>query len=159
MSGKKALIAGLATVLCGLQPVSASVQYIYDDGGMNVGVGPPSQFPSDPEMGWGNYFTAEEGGEVITEVSFALGSSFPEGREVMVALFDDPNDDLDPTDAELLTTETVIPEFIGGSDFNVVPITSSEVSGGFSSRHLRGPKRVLIGQPRRTPADQTVFGG
>lgn len=118
-------------VLLGAGAVLNPVEYVYDDGTMNVGVGPPSSFPSDPEMLWGNYFFVEEGGEVITRISFALGSSFPEGREVSVALFDDPDDDLDPSNAIFLTKETVMPEFIGGSQFNHVDIEPTEVSGGF----------------------------
>jgi len=131
MTGRMLLALGALAVASVLKSAAASVEYVYDDGMMNVAVGPPSSFPSDPEMGWGNYFTAAQGGEMITEVSFALGPNFPEDREVTVALFDDPTDDLDPTDATLLTTTTIIPEFIGGSDFNVVPIAQSEVEGGF----------------------------
>lgn len=120
-----------AAVLLGAGIALNTVEYAYDNGTMNVAVGPPSSFPSDPEMLWGNYFFVEEGGEVITTISFALGSSFPEGREVHVALFDDPDDDLDPGNATFLTMETTIPEFIGGSQFNHVDIEPTEVSGGF----------------------------
>jgi len=131
-AGSRALLGGVGAIaLMGAAAAVGTIEYAYDDGTMNVGVGPPSSFPSDPEMLWGNYFFVEDGGEVITRISFAMGSSFPEGREVHVALFDDPDDDLDPGNATFLTMETVIPDHIGGSKFNEVDIEPTEVSGGF----------------------------
>jgi hypothetical protein len=128
----RVFLLGSATVLLlGAGLALNNVEYAYDNGTMNVAVGPPSSFPSDPEMLWGNYFFVEEGGEVITRISFALGSSFPEGREVHVALFDDPDDDLDPRNAVFLTVATTIPKYIGGSQFNHVDIEPTQVSGGF----------------------------
>lgn len=125
-----ALIAMTAMLLAEQSAIAGSVNYVYDDGTGNSNVGPPSSFPSDPEMGWGNYFTAQPGGEMITEISFAMGPTFPVDREVHVALFDDPDDDMDPRNANLLTTATIDPPF-SGDTFNVVSITPSEVSGGF----------------------------
>ncbi len=110
---------------------ASSIEYGYDDGVMNTAVGPPSSFPSDPEMLWGNYFYAEEGGEVITEVSFALGPNFAEDREVGIAIMDDPDDDEDPGNAVLLTQTEVVPEHLGGSEFNHVEVEPTEVEGGF----------------------------
>lgn len=124
----------ITAAVCGIlttAAATANIDYIYDDGGANANVGPPSSFPSDPDMMWGNYFFAEDGGELITTISYALGSTFPKGREVSVALFDDPDGDLDPSNATLLATATTIPEFIGGSQFNVIEIEPSLVTNGF----------------------------
>lgn len=106
------------------------MNYVYDDGSGNTNVGPPSSFPSDPEMGWGNYFTAQAGGEMITEIQFAMGPTFPVDREVKVALFDDPDDDGDPRNATYLTMVTLDPPSTNDT-FNIAPITPTQVSGGF----------------------------
>jgi len=118
-------------VLAGARHVHAgSVEYSHDDGSGNTNVGPPSTFPSDPEMGWGNYFMAQPGGEVINAIHFAMGPTFPDDREVTVALFDDPDNDMDPRNANLLTTETLVPPFSGNA-FNSVSVTPGQGSGGF----------------------------
>ena len=123
-------ILGVAMYLFATNSALATVNYAYDDGAGNTNVGPPSSFPSDPEMGWGNYFTAQPGGELITEIHFAMGPTFPVDRPVTVALFDDPDDDGDPRNATLLTTATLDPPS-SGDTFNVAPIMPSEVSGAF----------------------------
>lgn len=107
------------------------VEYRYDGGTMSTAVGPPGSFPVNPETGWGNYFVAEPGGEMITTISVAFGPTFAEGREVTVWLFDDPDDDFDPRNAVPLASATMVPHTLGGSTFNDFAIEPTAVSGGF----------------------------
>lgn len=147
------LTASFTALLFATNPTLATVNYVYDDGGGNVNVGPPSSFPSDPEMGWGNYFTAQAGGETITHILFAMGPTFPVDRTVKVALFDDPDNDGDPRNAIFLTMTTLDPPS-SGDTFNVAAITPSEVSGGFfvavfawAQRGVDRPARQDTGGP------------
>jgi hypothetical protein len=123
-----ALSAGL---LAGAAPAFAAAVYQYDDGQTDTAIGPPSSFSADPQTGWGNYFTAVPGGEVITNVSIAFGPTWPTRGPVNVYLFDDPDDDFNPGNATLLASTTLTPATIGLSAFNDFPITPTAVSGGF----------------------------
>lgn len=51
------------------------VEYSLDDGDGDANIGPPSSF--SPDMLWGNYFTAQPGGQFITKISVAFGPTFP----------------------------------------------------------------------------------
>lgn len=107
------------------------IEYVLDNGTMATAVGPPSSFPVSPEMMWGNYYTAQAGGEVITTISAAFGPTYPEDVEVTVALFDDPDDDGDPRNATFVASATGVPEQLGGSHFTDFAIQPTQVSGGF----------------------------
>lgn len=109
----------------------ADVEYRWDNGVMGTAVGPPGSFPQNPQTGWGNYFTAEPGGEWITSISVAFGPTFAAGREVTVWLFDDPDDDFNPANAVPLATTTLVPHTLGGAVFNTFPIQPTMVTGGF----------------------------
>lgn len=124
-------MSGLVAAAAGGALLSGGVEYAYDNGQMATAVGPPGSFNPNPEMLWGNYFFAEEGGEVITTISAAFGVNFPDDREVTVALFDDPDDDGDPRNATFLTSTTGLPKTLGGSVFTDFEIDPTEVSGGF----------------------------
>lgn len=126
-----AAVSLAAAIAIPLSPAAADVLYSYDGGTTTTAVGPPSSFPVNPQTGWGNYFVAEPGGEVIHTISVAFGPNFAAGREVTVWLFDDPDDDFDPRNAVPLASVTLVPETLGGSTFNDFPITPTQVSGGF----------------------------
>lgn len=107
---------------------SASPNYVLDDGSGSFNIG-PSQF--DAQLLWGNYFDALPGAETITEISVSLSQSVPLGKPISILLFDDPTDDLDPSDANLLArtdSVTVASEF---NEFLTFDITDTTVSGGF----------------------------
>ncbi len=84
---------------------------------------------------WMNQFDVIPGFEMITTISLAwgsvLGGSPPVGKPTIVALYEDPNDDGNPFDAVLLTTETVGVTAPGTDQFTDVPITPTIVSGSF----------------------------
>jgi len=139
-----AMVAGVAGAAL------AQVNYIYDDGQMDTAVGPPSSFNPSPQMGWGNYFVAEEGGEWITTVSAAFGPTFPNLTTVTAWIFDDPDDDFNPGNAVALASVTLTPQTIGGSvftDFNFAPTL---VSGGFFVLLVTD---TVAGQDRPAPTD------
>jgi MYXO-CTERM domain-containing protein len=143
-----ALIAALPAPLA-----AADVTYSYDSGTTTTAVGPPGSFPVDPQTAWGNYFTAEPGGEVITTISVAFGPTFAAGREVTVWLFEDPDDDFDPRNAVPLTSTTLVPEVLGGSTFNHFPIAPTQISGGFFALALAFTER---GVDRPAALDSTA---
>lgn len=125
----KALVTAVAALACAGSVFAASVEYIIDDGNGDTNQGPPSTF--DPDTLWGNYFEAQVGGEVITSVSVAFGPTFPTGGPVTVWLFDDPDDDFDPTNAVPLTSATLEHDGTSNDVFRTFAIEPTEVSGGF----------------------------
>src|SRR5690606_29448715 len=74
------------------------------------------------------YFFTTEPAERVTDVSFGLGSlSSP---DVSVWIFDDPDDDADPTNAiPIYSAQTSGADL--GFDFNVHTVPSVQVGGGF----------------------------
>ncbi|GJM25561.1 MAG: hypothetical protein DHS20C16_19760 [Phycisphaerae bacterium] len=122
-----ALIVG-CTLLSETVPAFANSNYVLDDGSGAFNIG-PSQF--DAQLLWGNYFDAVPGAETITEISVSLSTSVPVGEPISILLFDDPTDDLDPSDANLLARTdsiTTTPEF---NEFFTFDIDDTAVSGGF----------------------------
>ncbi|MFG0293119.1 MAG: hypothetical protein ACF8MJ_08190 [Phycisphaerales bacterium JB050] len=111
-----------------------TVEYILDDGTGNVNVGPPSSF--DADMLWGNYFQAAEGGELIVELKVSLGTSYPlddfdNPVPLTLYLFEDPDDDGDPTNAIPVASLSFVPTVFSQTDFNIVAIEPTLVEGGF----------------------------
>lgn len=111
--------------------VAGATEYAYDDGVSNVLLGPPSSFAQfgDIDMLWGNYFYTDAPSETLTSVSFGMGnlSSDP---TVSVWVFNDADNDGDPTNAVPVFSTTTTAENLG-FDFNVVDVTPTEVTGGF----------------------------
>jgi len=109
-------------------PAANAFEYKLDDGSGNYTIG-PSQF--DAEMLWGNYFDAEPGYEIITSISVSFATSVPLGREVSVLLFDDPDDDLDPTNAMLVAQGTGLTAAAPVNTFLSSDIPDTPITGGF----------------------------
>lgn len=103
-------------------------EYALDDGAGNFNIG-PSTF--DAQMLWGNYFDAQPGAETITGVSVSFAGSVPVGREVMLVVFDDPDDDLDPTNAVPVSIGFGVTESAGPNEFLSFDVPDVRVSGGF----------------------------
>ncbi len=144
----------LAFLACALALAAAAFagapfQYLWDDGASNTNQGPPSTF--DPDMLWINYFEVEPGAEVITTVSVAFGPTFDPDRPTTFWLFEDPNDDFDPTDGVPLASVTTVPGVLGGNVFNHVEIPPTQVSGGF----FVGVSAFLFGGEDRPAAVDT----
>lgn len=110
---------------------SAQTEYAYDDCVSNVTLGPPRTFEEfgDIDMLWGNYFFTEEPTEYVTRVSFGLGR-LSEDQTIRIWIFDDPDNDADPTNAVPLFSMTMTGENLG-FDFNIADFAPVQVSGGF----------------------------
>ncbi len=110
---------------------AAQTEYAYDDGVSNITLGPPRTFEQygDIDMLWGNYFFTEQPTEYVTRVSFGLGR-LSEDQTVRIWIFDDPDNDADPTNAVPLFSMTMTGENLG-FDFNIADFAPVEVSGGF----------------------------
>lgn len=125
--------AAVCALAAPLATPALATEYFYDDGISNITFGPPRTFEpyGDVDMLWGNYFQTEQPSEVVTRVSFGLGrlSGGTEG-EVSVWIFDDPDNDFDPTNAVPIFNTTLTAHNLG-FDFNVVDIAPTTVSGGF----------------------------
>ena len=112
----------------------SSLLYQLDDGSGNVNVGPPSTF--DADMLWGNYFVAQPEGRQIFELQVGLGTSYPRDEfnqpvPLTLYLFDDPDDDGDPSNAIPVAETTIVPTVFTQSGFNIAPIPPTIVDGGF----------------------------
>ena len=113
---------------------SASFQYAYDDGVSNITAGPAG---FDADVLWGNYFEAAPGAETITSIQFGfggwgagIGSPTP---PVTVYLFEDADDDFDPTTntVPLVSVTTTAADTGLSGLIDVALPTPTTVSGGF----------------------------
>ena len=137
-------IAAVALLVLLGAPASAGYEYALDDGAGNWAIG-PSEW--DAEILWGNYFDAEPGFELIDSISVSFGGDVPLGREVTAVLFEDPTDDLDPTDAIPLAMTTGVTVEAEPNQFIVYDIEDTAISGGFFvaatmflAQHEHGPR-------------------
>ncbi len=111
----------------------AQVEYALDTG-LNTGNIGPSTF--DANVTWLNAFDTQPGGEVITTISVSFGDIADDdgnlgSDQVTLAILLDPNDDHDPTDAQLIATTTGVWEEVGFSNFIDFPIEPTRVEGVF----------------------------
>jgi hypothetical protein len=106
------------------------VEHAYDDGDGDTNQGPPSTF--DPDMLWGNYYTAQPGGEIITHVSIAFGPTFPSlaNGPVTFWLLEDDDDDGDPRNAHAVASVPATPN-VFNDNFYTVDFPPTWVHGGF----------------------------
>lgn len=125
-------------------PAGAGYEYALDDGAGNMSIG-PSEW--DAELLWGNCFEVVEGYEVIDSLSMSFAPDVPIGREITMVLFEDPTDDLDPTDAIPLAMTTGLTVEAEANEFITFDITDTAVSGTFFvagtmflAQHEHGPR-------------------
>lgn len=106
--------------------------YRYDDGGSFTTLGPPRSFEQfgDIDMLWGNYFYTQDDTEYVTTLEFELGR-LSENNQVTLWIFDDLDNDNDPTNASEVFSMTLDNPMTGFDGTNVVDIASTAVSGGF----------------------------
>ena len=131
MSRYCAFVSTTLVLLCVAAAAGSTTEYLYDDGVSNITLGPPDSFEEfgDIDVMWGNYFFAESPREIVRTVEFGLGS-LSKGGAVSVWIFDDPDNDGDPTNAVPLTSVTTVGANLG-FDFNVVDVPATAVTGGF----------------------------
>ena len=110
-----------------------SVEYILDTGAGSFNIG-PSQF--DANMTWLNSFDTQPDGEHITSVSISFGDIDDNDGNLSsdaltIAILNDPNNDLDPSDAQLLSTTSATWVDTGFGEFVNYPIEPTEVEDIF----------------------------
>jgi len=110
--------------------VPVPIEHAYDDGDGDTNQGPPSTF--DPDMLWGNYYSAQSGGEVITQVSIAFGPTFPSlaNGPVTFWLLEDDDADGDPRNAHAVASVPATPD-VFNDNFYAVDFPPTWVHGGF----------------------------
>lgn len=110
-----------------LSPVKAATIYQIDDG-----VGEESIGVTTPGIAWAwmNNFTASGGQDQITSVSIVWGQ-VSDGLAALVKIWDDPNNDGNPSDRVLLNTLDVIISNANTDIFNLYDIADTLVSGSF----------------------------
>ena len=101
--------------------------YTLDDGSVETSLG----ISSGADIFWLNAFEAKEGATTITALASAFGPSQSVGSNVEFLLYEDPNDDGDPTDANLLRTVSTTTEVSGGNQLQIEPIPPTQVEGVF----------------------------
>ena len=96
---------------------------------------------------WGNCFDATPGYETIESISIAFAPDVPLGREVTVVLFDDPDDDYDPSNAVPLAQTIGLTVDAAPNEFITFDIDETSVSGVFFvaawmflAQHEHGPR-------------------
>lgn len=115
---------------------SADFEYSYDDGVRDTNIGPPSSFEKFPntDMIWGNYFHLENGYDQLTEISLSVGTLLEEPESISLIVWNDPNDDGDPTDiagAPLTSFDVDVTTTAGGELLSFDLPSAVTVDGGF----------------------------
>jgi hypothetical protein len=101
--------------------------YLYDDGTSEISLGTSG----GGSFGWYQGFDTIPGYETIAEIQTQFGTC-PAGSNCVVALWDDPNNDMDPSDCGApLASVTGISANEDTDIFNVYDITDTMVSGTF----------------------------
>ena len=125
------IVAFAVCFLASSSLLSAQVTYVIDDG---VSDSAPGQSDGG-DLLWGNYFNELPNGEVVTSVSLAFRGTFLVGRPFQVAIYDDMDNDGDPTTnlSLLATMADTVAEVgpVGTDTFQVVDIPDTVISGGF----------------------------
>lgn len=107
---------------------AAAADYVLDDGSGASNIGPAG---FDGNMMWGNYFFSEPGQETITGIDISFTASLAADLPVTLFVFDDPDNDLDPRNANLLASIDVRTEDTTASTFASYAFPATDVSGGF----------------------------
>ncbi|MBZ0223040.1 MAG: hypothetical protein K8F35_08430 [Dokdonella sp.] len=130
------------------------LEYAHDDGEGNTNQGPPSSF--DPDMLWGNYFSVQAGGEVITQIQVAFGPTFPSLAHgpVTIWLLEDADADGDPRNAHAVAQASAKPD-VSGNTFFSIDIPPTHVSGAF---FVGVSAKLMGGQDKPARTDTTNAG-
>ena len=120
----------LGSALVGFGGVAAAQTFTYaaEDGGNTDSS--LSQFAANTT--WGNYFTVEPGFGTISAIQVAFAQDFAAaGRSLELLVYDDLNDDGDPTDALLVSRTTAAAVLTPDGEPTEYAIDTVDVSGGF----------------------------
>ena len=106
--------------------------YQIDDGTSEDAIG----LTNGGDVMWLNAFEAVDGSDMIAEISTTWGAAGSdgapeEGSLATVFVYEDPNDDGDPTDAEMLISIETTVQNPGTNEFTTVSFTPTQVEGTF----------------------------
>jgi hypothetical protein len=128
--------------------------YQYDDGSTENVLG----WTAGGEMCWLHWFNAV-GSDTITDIGTAFGSPmFPgggpgNGSPADIFVFDDPNNDGDPSDNVFITSDSVTVQNVDTDMINIYPLTTpANVNGGF----FVGASLVHVAGQFVAPMDQST---
>lgn len=144
----------------GQQPYQAS-DYVYqlDDGSSEDAIG----LTDGGDVMWLNAFETVEGATTITSIASAWGASgqegVPEGRPAEFLLYEDPNDDGDPTDAVLLERIDVTVQDPHTDTFTEGAISPTVVDGVFFVAALYADQQGGPDAEFPAPIDQDASQG
>lgn len=115
-------------------PANATIIHAIDDGTGENGIGCTGGCPAN--IVWGNHFVSAAAGEVIVSISAALGlyaahASTLNGQPLVAGLWDDPNNDGNPSDAVLLSSVAGVVANWGTNTFNTFDIPDTVVGPSF----------------------------
>ena len=136
--------------------------YTIDDRNSETGIGRDEAGIGSLNFGdlmWLNQFTVFPEANVIKAISLAWGTPVRpaftiSGKPIIVALYQDPNDDGDPSDAVLLATASAQVTNPNTDQFVTVPIAPTTVSGSFFVGALF-PNLPFLTSPWVAPLDTT----
>lgn len=120
-------ISKLRTVEENNNTIAENSIYTIDDGSEETNLG----FNADFELMWMNAFQTVGGAEVITSISSAVANAPASGLPARYLLYEDPNDDGDPSDAVLLAETSAVLVNPGTNEFTTASISPTRVSGVF----------------------------
>jgi len=101
--------------------------YKIDDGSFETTVG----LTAGGDFMWLNAFEVIPEFAIITSISVTWGGGIPAGEDCRLIIYDDPNNDGGPGDAEYLTEVTTTVISPGTGQFFIVPIPATYVEGTF----------------------------
>ena len=119
-------ISGEKGVLGSVKTPKGGAFYQVDDGTMETGIG----LGAEGDLLWLNCFDAVAGQQLITSIDVAWGN-MTNGKPASVLVYEDPNNDGNPTDAVLLEKVDTTVAYAGTDTFTTVPITPVTVTGKF----------------------------
>lgn len=112
----------------------AATIYQLDDGASETAFG----LAGPGDLMWLNAFTTPPGGQQITGISLTWGSpaitqqnQLPNGLLAELLLYQDPNNDGNPNDAILLTSQATTVTFRDQDIFSTININPTQMSGSF----------------------------
>jgi hypothetical protein len=126
-------VAAASITLFSIGSFAQNVDYILDTGVGSFNLGPAG---FDANATWLNAFDTLPGGELITHVSVSFGDIADNDGKVgsdalTIAILNDPNNDHDPSDAQVLSLTQGTWRDTGFGEFISYPITPTEVSNIF----------------------------
>jgi len=105
--------------------------YTFDDGSVETSLGTEGGIENAADLLWLNAFEAQEGATTITAIASAFGQSLQAGSDVKFLLYEDPNNDGNPEDANLLASVSTTKEVSTSGEFQVEPISPTQVEDVF----------------------------